>query len=103
VDLNDPTDSARDVVAFLERRKCGNCRAPLGGLTARDIKRSPTAPKFRCLPPLPTAWIFDCPGCATRIMILVRRGKASPLKPEQVTRRSPQRSAMPRAARRTPA
>jgi hypothetical protein len=84
-------DSPEDVVAYLDRRKCGACRTPLGSITVAAVSRSRYSPKFRCFPPAPTCWEFSCPGCGQQVVICVRRGKAWPLYPSLVSRRSPQR------------
>jgi hypothetical protein len=84
-------DSPADVVAYLDRRRCGECGTPLGSITAVEVSRSQHSPKWRCWPPHPTCWDFACPGCGQQITIWVRKGKAGPLYPSRVSRRSPQR------------
>jgi hypothetical protein len=82
------TDPRPNVVAYLDRRRCVACRAPLGGVTVGDVTRSPNSPKFRCWPPHPTCWQVACPECGQHIVIAVRNGKAWALH-GAVTGRSP--------------
>lgn len=85
------TDSPADVVAYLERRRCDFCRAKLGPVTAAAISPSQHGPAWRCFPPHPTCWDLACPECGQQITIWVRKGKAGPLYPSLVSRRSPVR------------
>ncbi len=87
------TDTPADVVAYLDRRRCGACGVSLSTVTARDVSRSQICPQWRCLPPAPSCWEFSCPGCRVSITVWVRKGKAGPLYPSRISRRSPQRRA----------
>jgi hypothetical protein len=84
-------DSPAHVVAYLDRRRCVECGTSLSSVFAADVTRSQHSPKWRCSPPPPTCWEFVCPGCEERITIWVRKGKAGPLYPSRVSRRSPLR------------
>jgi len=44
-------DSPADVVAYLDRRRCGVCQAELGSVLAAAVSRSRHSPKWRCWPP----------------------------------------------------
>jgi hypothetical protein len=83
-------DPRADVVAYLDRRKCGACRSPLDSVAVADLSPYHRV-KFRCFPPAPSCWEFACSGCGHRVVICVRKGKAWPLYPSLVSRRSPQR------------
>jgi hypothetical protein len=80
-------DPRQQVIAYLDRRKCGNCRLPLASVGVGDLVPYHGV-VFRCFPPAPTCWEFHCSGCGERLVICVRKGKAWPLD-GVVTRRSP--------------
>ena len=75
MDVAAETDARADVVAYLDRRWCTACRAPLS-VAVSEVTRSLYSPKFRCWPPHPTCWQLRCPGCGQEIIIAVRKGKA---------------------------
>jgi hypothetical protein len=81
-------DPRADVLAYLDRRRCGTCRSPLSAVNVVDVTRSPHSPAFRCWPPHPTCWQLACPGCRQPFTIAVRKAKAWPIFGE-ITRRSP--------------
>jgi hypothetical protein len=85
------SDLPVDIQTYLDRRKCGSCGNPLGSIALAEIVRLSWSPKFRCLPPIPSCWQITCPGCGREIVFCLRKGKAWPLVPGSVSRRSPKR------------
>lgn len=92
-DDEDEPDPRPAVLAYLERRKCGVCRASLESVTIADVLESSVSPAFRCFPPAPSCWNLLCKACGQQIMMAVRKGKAWPVYPAKVSRRSPKRRA----------
>src|SRR5262245_39620533 len=89
--LQQAADSPADVVAYLDRRRCGQCGTSLGSVSTSEILLSRHHPKWRCPWPHPTCWDFSCPTCGQAITIWVRKGKAGPFGDTHVSRRSPKR------------
>jgi hypothetical protein len=88
MDAEPEIDARPEVIAYLERRKCADCRSPLSSIVVADITRSLHSPVFRCWPPHPTCWQFRCPGCGQDIVVASRKGKCWSITGE-LTRRSP--------------
>lgn len=81
-------DARADVVAYLDRRKCGQCRSSLSSVAIDDVARTPLTCVYRCFPPVPTWWTLRCPGCGQDLVIAARKGKCWRTRGE-ITRRSP--------------
>ena len=78
------------VLAYLERRSCCVCNAPLETVGVADLEPFHGV-RFRMYPPHPTCWSFGCPSCGQQIVVCVREGRSWVLRPSSVSRRRPRR------------
>ena len=87
-------DPRRTVIEYIARRKCAQCGASVDGVRVTDLRAAELTPCFRCYPPAPTCWEFNCPNCHVLFTFAERKGKAWPLDSDGnagLTRRVPQR------------
>jgi hypothetical protein len=63
-----------DLKTWLSSTACPYCKETFGDASFHDLDRT-GGPRFRCLPPRPECWKFNCPSCNRRVVVCTRLRK----------------------------